>query len=537
MLVYGGSGVDTSVRKHTYLQGPIAGAPGGQPVQVIYWGSWWNSPDGIARQDFITDGVQRLLSSVYFSWLGQYGIFHAPVFRGAIVTTAPEPPVSATFSGLTNSVVDLIKALLDDDVFPDPDDGPRFCFIVVMPDTFNLTDPTFVGAHKGSYDSDGPFDRDHFWVGWVRQQPGDPDETMRILCHELLESMVDPEGNGWRWQPEPVAPDPKTELCDGSESQTAFVNGVKVQAYWSNAPHSAPIIPIDNDYAAQLRAHVRETSRRVVDQGTFHPDNHLCTPERRECCFGDQAFSWYTYATEETAIIQLATTRFHAPHAQWTINGVPVNGEDDLPPLNVDMETWSGLASTIGSQPVTLHYKATATGLTVHPVGALGNFEIVVGCTVTDDDITGSPVVNVVAAPHITLDLRCRETLMEDAYIERLSRCYAAIVRSFVHQYKPTAKPGPGEPINEIAEIIAADLPAYVRPSQYSKLADLQKVARALHGLLPAGEARQAVRRLIMESPTLAALRQWRLHRTSAVSLPAAKETLSLGASIMQRID
>src|SRR3954453_16979181 len=29
--------------------GPIAGAAGGHPVQLIFWGSWWTTPDGSKR--------------------------------------------------------------------------------------------------------------------------------------------------------------------------------------------------------------------------------------------------------------------------------------------------------------------------------------------------------------------------------------------------------------------------------------------------------------------------------------------------------
>lgn len=512
LLVYPGNAIDTSVRSHVYLNGTVAGAAGGQPVQLIYWGEWWNTAAGIARQNLITPAVQRLLASSYFSWLSQYGIPRAPSFRGAMVTTRRPPPTSASYHANTTDVLNLVWELIQDDVFPDPDDGPRICFIVLMPDGFTVTEGSVVGAHNDTYGKDGPFDVDRFWAGWVRPEPTDPMQTMVTVCHELTEMLVDPEDNGWKWKPD-IPGDLKTELCDGSEGQNGYINDVRVQAYWSNA-HNAPIIPLDRDYAAQLYARVRETSRRIQDEGTFNPASPLCSPDFPECCFGDRKYRWYHYAIEEQATVRLRWQRFQQPVAAWTINGHAISGENDLT-IPVTMEVSSGMSSSIGPRNVTLHYKVRTdpAGLDIHPVAADGNFELDIACVVTDGAITGAPTVNVEAPLQITLDFRCAETLPENAYTDQLSRCHAAQIRKFIHQYKPTAKPGPGEPINEIAQIMAQGLPAYVRPTQFNQLAQLRDTARALHALLPEEEARRAVRDLLEQSPTLKAVHRWQTSR------------------------
>ena len=60
--------------------GAIAGTAGGVPVQLVFWGGWWNTNAGTRAA--IEAQTQRLLASRYFSQLTQYGIPHAPVWRG-----------------------------------------------------------------------------------------------------------------------------------------------------------------------------------------------------------------------------------------------------------------------------------------------------------------------------------------------------------------------------------------------------------------------------------------------------------------------
>src|SRR3954447_22397398 len=143
--------------------GPIAGAPGGHPVQLIFWGSWWTTPDGSACRGLFEQRTKDLLATRYFSELTQYGIPHAPVWRGATIVTQPGPPGAADSKGVMRATLDLIDDLLDDDVFPDPDDNPRFAFLVLMPPGFTTTDAN--GAHWHDYDGDGPFDTDEYWAG------------------------------------------------------------------------------------------------------------------------------------------------------------------------------------------------------------------------------------------------------------------------------------------------------------------------------------------------------------------------------------
>jgi hypothetical protein len=42
MLVFSGAQISASTLKR--FDGPIAGAPEGHPLYLVYWGSWWNGP-------------------------------------------------------------------------------------------------------------------------------------------------------------------------------------------------------------------------------------------------------------------------------------------------------------------------------------------------------------------------------------------------------------------------------------------------------------------------------------------------------------
>ena len=127
--------------------GPIGGTAGGVPVQLIFWDGWWTGA-GAAARAAVESQVQRMLTSRYFTQLTQYGVPHAPVWRGSITVTKPGSPSSASSADTMSKVLDLIDDLIDDDVFPDPDDGPRIAFIVIYPPWFSVSDADAPhGAH------------------------------------------------------------------------------------------------------------------------------------------------------------------------------------------------------------------------------------------------------------------------------------------------------------------------------------------------------------------------------------------------------
>src|SRR3954447_7766960 len=278
MVIFSDHNMDGNVMR--YNGGTVAGTAQGVPVQLVFWGGWWNGNAGARAA--IEAQTQRLLASRYFSQLTQYGIPHAPVWRGSTTVTKPSPPASASPKGTMRAVLDLIDDLIDDDVFPDPDDGPRIAFLVMMPGGFTVTGAGApLGAHWYDYDFDGPFDTDNYWAGWVRLLDpvgAAPDLTVRVLAHELVEIITDPEGDGWHTENNT----PNNELVDAGGSpnpgavrrtsnfttQTAFTDDVQLPAYWSQSL-GRTVIPLNDRYSARLTATLREAGRRETQSGTF----------------------------------------------------------------------------------------------------------------------------------------------------------------------------------------------------------------------------------------------------------------------------
>lgn len=472
----------------SFGNGPIAGAPEGQPVQLLFWGDWWKT-GGAAKCNLIIERTKALFASNYFSELKQYGIPRAPVLRGSLIVTDPGPPGSVDDSKkLMKQTLELIDDLIDDDVFPDPDDGSRIVFVVLLPDSTAFNISGVAGAHSSDYDVSFLWDVDNFWAGWIRPGlPVDPvtgsaSSTMNVMSHEIVETLTDPEFDGWRTSSSDRG---RFEVSDAAFSvspamvaQTAFVNGVHAQAYWSTT-HNATVLPLDNDYRSRLESRTTEISRRVVGSGRFHPtdaDNRFCRPEFPECCMADREYEWRTYSVDEVAHIDALTQRYRRTSLTWTINGNVYRGEAAFP-VTVRAADYSGKELRESERTVVLRCRLTPNGLEINSSGF--NFALDIGCQVRELDITGNlnPAVDgLVSVPHVTVSFNGAELLYDDEYLRQRTACLAAMIRRYALQYEPGRDITPEEGINW--KQIILDTPAYVRPAQY---AALQWIAKATH--------------------------------------------------------
>ena len=514
-LIFSDHNLDGTLTNH---HGAVAGAPGGHPLQLLFWGDWWKTA-GAAKCGLVEERTKALLASGYFEELVQYGVPHAPVWRGSLVVSEPAPPNSASNpKKLMESVLGMVEDLLDGDVLPDPDDGPRIVFVVLLPDTLTLS-PDFAprGAHSNDYDITFPWNDDSFWVGWIRPGlPVDPPvggdySVMKTLSHEVVETLTDPEGTAWRTD----SPDPsRNEISDAGvsvsggigTSQTAFVNGAHVQSYWS-VKDNAPIIPIDSGRQAQLKSHIREVGRDLFASGRFRPsaeDNRFCRPDFPECCMIDKDYEWRVYSIDEMATISVNAPGYRRTDLTWMINGHTLGGAPNFP-VTVKVETYLGRTARIEERTVTLHCTEIPDGLEIKCSG--GNFAINVGCAVRERDITGNLKLDnggLVATPQITIGFNGARLFYDDDYVRQKTACLAAMIRRYLVQYKPSTRITPEEGINFDMTDLLRDVPAHVRPTQY---AGMQWIARAafaaqhLHGL---GNSLEAVRQLMAEAPVLA---------------------------------
>jgi hypothetical protein len=498
--------------------GAIAGAPGGHPLQLLFWGDWWLGA-GAAKRGLVVERTKALLESGYFSELAQYGIPHAPVWRGSMTVIDPAPPgVANDANDLMTKVLRMVEDLIEDDKLPDPDDGPRILCVVLLPDTLTLGPALGAsGAHSYDYDTTFPWNDDTFWVGWIASgMPVDPPvggdrSLMKTLSHEVVETLTDPEGTAWRTGSADLG---RCEICDAGVSvtggikvsQTAFVNGVHVQAYWS-VNDNAPVIPIDSGYQAQLKCRIREVNRHVTASDRFRAteeDNKFCSREFPECCMADRDYEWRAYAIGEVATISVNMQRYRRAGMTWTINGHTLGGAPDMQ-VTVTVASYAGRSLKVEERVVTLHCSVTPAGLEIRSSG--GNFAVEVGCAVREGDITGNVKLDgggLVATPQITVGFNGSELLYDDAYNKQKTACLAAMIRRYVVQYKPSMRIAPEEGINFRLADLLRDIPAYVRPTQY---AGMQWIARAafaaqhVHGL---EGSREAIRVMMAQAPSLA---------------------------------
>ncbi len=486
----------------TFHGGPIGT---GLPVQLIYWGSWWTTPEGVARQVLIDSRVQALIASDYFVELTQYGIAR-PSWRGSIVCTQPAPRMAFNNNEDQHSVVDLVDALVDDDVFPDPDDE-RIAYVVLMPKGFTQTVDAN-GAHTADWYWDF-LDTDYYWVAWIRYfEDFEAEETVRTLSHELVETFTDPESDGW------YASSASTgEIGDAAVSagkkQEAWVNGARASAYWSNA-HHATVLPIDRDYRARFRGSLAVSDRRDLEHGTFRPDHSeagLCRIVPA-CCLEDRDYRYWVTGRDESVTLRLETTRYREPTAAWSVGGTDVAGSGQLT-LSLLCETFAGRTSHYAVQPFTVHYEATATTLRLWTSSTAANADVDVRARVTDASIVGNLATNVVATPAATVGFVGTELTIEQAYLDQVHACGKALRDMFNRVEIPDVfhRPKPGDPV-ELAPWVLAALPAFVRVERYRALRETASLARAAGRVLGPEEGAVVQQALLARDSLLTAVAQ-----------------------------
>lgn len=509
----------------TFDDGPVAGDVSGHPLNLIFWGDWWAGP-GSAKFHELLAKVQAMVSSPYFSELKQYGILQAPVLAKSMIVTRPAPPARESTSGMGSAIVDLIRDLIDDNNIQDNQDSPKPLYMVFMPDGFTLEDPNVLGAHATHYELANTFEG-WVWAGWTI--PDTVDATTEVLSHELVETLTDPEGDGWRWCP---TKGPITEIADGlwvpgsGGFQAAYVNDVRVQSYWSNR-HNASVIPINADYEARLSGRMVENSHDEVYRGTFRPGPEgapLCSPAYPDCCYGDREFRWARFFVKETARVRLLTRRFRQPQVSWTINGSVLVFPQAGPLVFSTMANVATFDNNTAPQETTRAIQLVVTprtdnlGLAGIDIASneVGNFSVIVACTVTETAITGTVASGTpVCTPSISVSFEGMRLRFEDAYIKAVSDCQKSLLRKYKWKYLPTDKLGDRNPIDQISALIKeAGIPEYVRPEEYERIRLAAKAARVAQMEFGQEMAAQYATGLIQTIPALSVM-QLKLRQTT----------------------
>lgn len=493
----------------SYYGGAIAGAAGGTPVQLLFWGSWWSQEqEGKDLAGQLQDAVQTLLGLRYWSGLTQYGIPHAPVFRGATTVISPAPPTNGDQAA--SALMDMVDDLIDEGTLPDPDDG-RLAIIAFMPKGFKETNAQ--GAHGDDYDFDFPWtDPDRFWAGWVSYK-GNVDDTMQVFSHELVEMLTDPEQDAWHTERSTVSneisdaagsPAPgETPFTRNRTDQTAYIAGVKVQGYFSNQ-HALPIIPVEPHYQAQLTAVVQERSRQLDQEGTYRPKALLGG------CVKDRDYGWTTYAIEQSVAVSLNDTGFHSAAVSgtgtgWTLNGQPVR--DSSGSLTLRVLVAARVGRDLVRQPgmITIDYQADDMSLQLDVQKPAGSFDLEIGATVIDTAIEGNVLTQPTAHPQVTVGITASELVEDPEYVKQFESCLKELTKRYTEQFRPVGRSRVGGPPHVDFGTLTQDLPAFVSTASYQRIQLAKRAIRAAQATTGRGEANELAKQLVEDIPELSA--------------------------------
>jgi hypothetical protein len=432
------------------------------------------------------------------------------------VVTDPEPLAAFNSNDDVQSVPDLIDTLVDDNVFPDPDDE-RIAFVVFMAKGFT-TSLKENGSHTKDYTSDFPWvsevlgAKGWFWVAWIRffGNPGatgpdeDPESAIRTCSHELAEMLTDPELDGW------YAGSVSGEIGDAAATpgtgtkQTAWVNGVHVQAYWSNR-HGATVIPIDHDYKARILGTIH-SDRRVSETSTYRPDpsdSKLCNLSPK-CCLEQRDYHYTIVKQDETVQLHVETGRYRQPQFVWSVEGTAVSNNTTLS-LDVIAGTFDGHVPKFGPQTVKVACTPVNNQLTLTTTGTGANFDIQVSCAVTDGSIVGNLKTNVIATPAVTVGFVGVEFTDDPEYKKQKDACNQALKDLFQKLgVGKSAKAKIGDPV-QFGRAILSELPAYTRVQAYGNAKQVVELSRMVNAFLPNESAGPVIDALVTGTPALQA--------------------------------
>jgi hypothetical protein len=223
-------------------------------VHLIFWGTAWTAlPHPTPSVGDCTDAVVTILASDYMRSLAQYGVGGGKLGSVTVVDDAVGgSPASPPNPFSDDDVWQLVEHLRAANRIPTADigSGAQGLYLVVMPNGTTASNSGVIGEHSyywfGSPATNVPF-------AWVTQSS--LDMFSEVFSHELVEACTDPEGTGWTsatacgtnhggW----------CEIGDVCEGNTATVQGVVVQRYWSNSDNSC-VVPDDPKVVKDTKEH------------------------------------------------------------------------------------------------------------------------------------------------------------------------------------------------------------------------------------------------------------------------------------------
>jgi hypothetical protein len=203
---------------------------------LVFWGTWWNSTSAVPSVGQMTDAVVNILTGPYMSSLSQYREIGSGFLQSSIVvsTAIGNSPASPPASFSNTDISTLLSNMIAAGLMPGPAADAELLYMVMLPP--GVTQPGLLGEHTYA-----DFNGTNLHFGWVANG-GSLDSVTWVFSHELVESCTDPEGSaitgtgcnqgGW------------CEIGDVCTGNTAVINGVTVQRYWSQFDQAC-VVPTD----------------------------------------------------------------------------------------------------------------------------------------------------------------------------------------------------------------------------------------------------------------------------------------------------
>ena len=243
----GGPGVVPPGAKRRIPLGEAAGATPafsdhGGPViphvhlYLIFWGAAWNSAGAVPTLGQLTDATINILTGPYMNSLSQYRGIGSGFLEGAVLVANPVggSPATPAANFTNNDISTLLTNMIAAGMLPDPASDSELLYMVMLPP--GASQPGLLGEHT-YFTHNGT--NCHF--GWVANG-GSLTSVTWVFSHELVESVTDPEGSaitgtgcnqgGW------------CEIGDVCTGNTAVINGITVQRYWSQLDGQC-VVPTD----------------------------------------------------------------------------------------------------------------------------------------------------------------------------------------------------------------------------------------------------------------------------------------------------
>jgi hypothetical protein len=185
-------------------------------IYLIYWGSAWISRSASPTSDEITTAMQTVVASSYLAGLTQYRNVGPAVIHRSLVVTSSEPP-----SGFTDDdIAAFLDAQFDAGALPPANDQALY-FVTIPPDA--AASDRF-GAHS-YYERAGRPIR-YAWTAYALTV----NFATRIMTHELVEAITDPDGDAFRGVPGTCSESGWCEIADIC-FDAGVLDGVMVNSY------------------------------------------------------------------------------------------------------------------------------------------------------------------------------------------------------------------------------------------------------------------------------------------------------------------